>query len=157
MTGENDLPNCSCPLPLDWRKWDADYRTFLTRSQIVAGIRLIERLIAERKVGHDVAGERARERRPVEERRIHDLDAMQPAIVTCRHPVDDSPAPPFDDSPRGGERAGTTERRPHRPAGQTGGRLPDEAGRLLHFLHAHGRTGPDVARRHHRDLEFEPS
>src|SRR3989442_68070 len=49
--------------------------------QIVSRIRLVERLVAERKVRHDVVDQGARQRRPVEERRVDDFHAMQSALA----------------------------------------------------------------------------
>jgi peptidoglycan/xylan/chitin deacetylase (PgdA/CDA1 family) len=63
------LSASSCQLEID------------TRSEVVAGVGRVERLVAEREVGDDVVGERHGERRPVEERRVHDLHAVQALLL----------------------------------------------------------------------------
>src|SRR5439155_13169808 len=66
--------------------------------QIVPGVRLVERLVAEGEVRDDVVGEGAGERGPVEERRIDDLDPVQAAPVFGHDCVHDAAPPGFDDA-----------------------------------------------------------
>src|SRR5262249_56497550 len=67
-------------------------------SEIVARVREVERLVAEREVGNDVVEHRVLERRPVAERRIDDLHARECAVIGRDHPVPDRAAPALDQS-----------------------------------------------------------
>src|SRR5439155_8056215 len=63
------------------------------RLQIVARVRLVERLVAQREVGHDVLEQRVGERPPVQEGRVHDLDPREAAVAGDHHPLEER-APP---------------------------------------------------------------
>src|SRR2546425_168296 len=63
--------------------------------QIVAGVRLVERLVAEGKIRNDGLEERVRQRPPVQEGRIEDVDALEHSARVHHDPVDDRPPPAF--------------------------------------------------------------
>src|SRR5258708_32639939 len=61
--------------------------------EVLTGVRLVEGLIAERKVGNDVLEPGVGERAPVEEGRVHDLDPDELARAVRYHPVNDRTSP----------------------------------------------------------------
>src|SRR5260370_8778981 len=71
--------------------------------EVITGVRLVEGLIAERKVGNDVLEQCVGERAPVEEGRVHDLDTEDRARAVTHHPVNDPPAPSLPDPQCGPE------------------------------------------------------
>lgn len=68
------------------------------RSQVVPGIRQVEALVGQGEVGNDGVGKGDRQRRPIVERRVDDLDPPEEAFSIDLGAVDDGPPPPFDDA-----------------------------------------------------------
>src|SRR3990167_774882 len=71
-------------------------RLYLPPSEVVAGVGLVERLVAEREVRDDVLEQRIGQGPPVEEGRVEDLAAPQPPARSRHDPVDDGAPPPLD-------------------------------------------------------------
>src|SRR5260370_34881676 len=65
---------------------------------VITGVRLVEGLIAERKVGNDVLEQCVGERAPVQEGRVQDLDTEELARAVPDHPVNDRAAPSRHDT-----------------------------------------------------------
>src|SRR5881396_2486383 len=86
-------------------------------SEVMATVRQVEALVAERKVGDLLPAERDREAHPVVEGRIHDLVARQaPATVGHGH-VTDLSAPSLDEPDHQPVRPSGPERGARRPIG----------------------------------------
>src|SRR5689334_3766053 len=140
-------------------RWPAssyvDRTSYADGSQVVARVRLVERLVAEREVRDDVLEQRVGQRAPVQKRRVHDLDAVEPARRVRHHPVHDAAPPPLDHPERrliGWERAeGSREN----PRGQSRHRLPDESHRLARLLEPDPGARLDVARLEYRHPHLE--
>src|SRR2546426_8805877 len=75
-------------------------QTALTASEIVSGIREVERLVAEREVRDDVVQHRVLERGPVPERGVDHLHARERVRSRREHPVPDRAAPALDKAGR---------------------------------------------------------
>src|SRR3954464_13761569 len=65
-------------------------------SKIVSRVRAVERLIAEREVGDDVAFDRRFEQRPLEPGRVAQMAARDAAVRAHAHPEEDIAAKAFD-------------------------------------------------------------
>ena len=70
----------------------------LAHLEIVPRIRAVERLVAQREVGDDVAFDDCLEERPLEPRRIAQVTARNPALAADPHPGEDIAAKGFDEA-----------------------------------------------------------
>jgi len=110
---------------------------------------------ADRKIGHDVADQCLRQRRPVEKRRVDNLHTVQSAIVPRQNPVDDSPAPRLDDAERRGEGVQAAEIGSDVSRRQMATRLLNQLRGLVYFLDSHAHSVLDVTIREDRYVECQ--
>src|SRR5262249_11357664 len=122
--------------------------------QVMAGVRAVERFVAEREVGNDVALDRSLEQRPLEPRRVAQVAALDPAIAAQPQPDQDVAAEAFDESRAFASRAGCRrELVGDIPLGQPIEDLLDERQALLDFANPDPHPRVDVASFEHRNLE----
>src|SRR5665213_1450974 len=79
---------------------DAKLRAIMraASSEVVSGVRKIEALVDQRKVGHNCVGQRKGQRGPREERGIDDLDPAQRPVRAEVDAVHNRSPPPFGDA-----------------------------------------------------------
>src|SRR6185295_10447087 len=121
--------------------------------EVMTRVRAIEGLIAERKVGDNVALDRRLEQRPLEPGRVAKPGALDSAIGCDAHPAEDVAAEPFDQC------RAFPRRRPkrdlHRPSRQAREDLLDEAEAFFDFADADPDTRIDVSGLYDRYVELQ--
>ena len=117
--------------------------------QVVPRIRAVERFVAEREVGDDVAFDRGFEQRPLEPRRVAGVAARDPSARARRSHTNRSPrnASTIATPSRGSAMIGTGTR--SGPAGKAASQRPDQHGMLASTsrmrTHTRASTSPAVS------------
>src|SRR5260370_13762061 len=114
--------------------------------EVISGVRLVEGVMGERKVGNDVLEQCVGERAPVEEGRVHDLDPEELARAVHYHPVNDRAAPSLHEPECGLEGRHTAQRRCQRSPGQPLDGLATQPCPLSGLFDPHEAPGFDVTR-----------
>src|SRR5262249_37607441 len=124
--------------------------------EVMSGIRAVERLVAQREVGDDVALDRRLEQGPLEPRRVAQVAAIDRAVGTDPEPREDVAAEPFDQGHafRGAACASQCGH-VNRSWWQLAQDLLDQAEALLHLADADPEARIHVARLNDRDLELQ--
>src|SRR5262249_7273741 len=111
----------------------------------MSAIRQVEALVAQREIGYLLIAQRQSQAGPIEERRINDFVAGEPAVRIRHGHVADLPSPAFDERHNKVIRLQWSDRHVNGPVRQSAQLLANEGHRALDFQPAYIGSGKYVA------------